>query len=678
MRGGFYFKLAKEGIRKNRRLYIPYLLTGTVMVMMSYIIFFLSSSEMLVHMKGGGILRTLLPVGSVVIATFSLMFMFYSSSFLIRQRYREFGLYHVLGMDKGDLNKIIFWENLISAGASIVSGLFFGILLSKLAELIMCNLLLEEITYDFRIDFSSAGKVLILFCGIYLLLFLRSHNKVRRSNSLELLHSANVGERAPKANWMFAVAGIVLLAVAYYIVVSIKQPLTALTWFFVAVLLVIVATYLLFISGSVALCRLLQKNKRYYYKPNHFISVSSMVYRMKRNGTGLASICVLVTIVLVMLSATLSLYIGAEDSLMQLYPKDISIRLLLPGMEYFNEESFDDMRNDVDAIVPEKEYAAEYAGVNIAGLFTEDGLQVDYASHQDFSFSTYENVGYVHIISLEDYNEMMGTNKKLEVDECLLYGFRTEYMQDTFTIENCQTLRVKEILTEMHTSVYATTQIVPTITLVVQNIPSLVEPLVPVHNTWGNDVMEVFWSYEFDLDGDDAAEIEVYNRLWDEIHDIIIKNPDGSSSFNLNSRAAERTTFYGLYAGLFFIGVLLSIIFLFAAVLIIYYKQISEGYEDQKRFSIMQNVGMTKRDISKSINSQVLTVFFTPLLLAGLHLAFAFSILWKLLQLFNFTNLTLMIFVTVGCFLVFALVYGVVYKITSNAYFNIVSASQVE
>lgn len=676
MRGSFYSKLAQEGIRKNRRLYIPYLLTGAVMVMMSYIIFFLSSSEMLVHMKGGGVLRTLLPVGSVVIAAFSLMFLFYSSSFLIRQRYREFGLYHVLGMDKKDLGRIIFWENLISAGVSIVSGLFFGILLSKLAELAMYNLLLEEITYDFRIDFASAGKVTILFCIIYLLLYLRSHHKVRRSNSLELLRSTDVGEKPPRTNWLLAFAGVILLAAAYYIAVSIKQPLTALTWFFAAVVMVIIATYLLFISGSVALCRLLQKNKRYYYKPNHFVSVSSMVYRMKRNGAGLASICVLATMVLVMLSSTLSLYIGAEDSLMQLHPKDISIRLFLPGMEYFNEESFDRMRNGVDAVVPEKQDIAEGAGVDIAGLFTEDGLLVDYASHQDFSFDTYESVGYVYMISLDNYNEMMGTSETLEAEECLLHCFRTEYSGDTFTIENCQPLRVKEVLDEMYVSGYAAMQMVPTITLVVPNISTLVAPLIPMRNAWGNGVMDVFWSYDFNLDGDEQAQLEAYDRLWDEIQNIVIANEDGSMSYSLNCRAAERTTFYGMYAGLFFIGVLLSIIFLFAAVLIIYYKQVSEGYEDQKRFAVMQNVGMTKRDIRKSINSQVLTVFFTPLLLAGLHLAFAFPIIWKLLQLFNFTNLILMILVTVSCFMVFALVYGFVYKLTSNAYFSIVSGAK--
>lgn len=677
MKAGFYFKLAKEGIRKNKRLYTPYLLTGAVMAMMSYIIFFLSSSEMLVHMKGGGVLRTLLPIGSVVIAVFSLIFLFYSSSFLVRQRYREFGLYNVLGMDKKDLGRIILWENLISAALSIMGGLFLGILLSKLAELAMHNLLLEEITYSFRVDFTSAGKVIILFGGIYLLLCLNAHWKMRRSNPLELLQSSNVGEKPTKANWLLALSGVFLLAVAYYIALTIKQPLTALAWFFVAVILVIIATYLLFISGSVALCRLLQKNKRYYYKPNHFVSVASMVYRMKRNGAGLASICVLITMVLVMLTSTLSLYIGAEDSLMQLYPKDISMRLYIPSMEYFNEEAFSGMRSGVDAIVPDKEAVAECAGVDIAGLFTEEGVLVDYESHQNFEFNAYEDVGYVHIISLADYNQMMGTNEILEADECLIHCFRTEYSGDTFSIENCETLRVKRVLDDMYVSGYAAMQMVPTVTLVTPDIPKLVEPLMSVKNTWGNSVLDIFWSYDFNMDVDAQAQIDAYDRLWDEIRNIVITNADGSCSFSLNCREAERTAFYGLYAGLFFIGVLLSIVFLFAAVLIIYYKQVSEGYEDQKRFAVMQNVGMTKKEIRRSINSQVLTVFFTPLMLAGLHLAFAFPIVWKLLQMFNFTNMPLMVLVTVGSFAVFALVYALVYKITSNAYFSIVSGAKV-
>ncbi len=669
----FYPKLAIDGIKRNRRLYFPYILTGMVMVMMSYIIYFLSASEMLEHIKGGGTLRTMFPLGSVVVALFSLIFMFYTNSFLIRQRNKEFGLYNVLGMDKSNLGRLMLWENLFVYGISVIGGLIFGIAFSKFAELIMYNLLSADITYSLRIDLASAGRVLILFTGIYFLLLLNSIIKVRRSNPLEMLRSENVGEKPPKANWILAALGIIILAYAYYIAISIEQPLTAIVWFLIAVILVIIATYLLFISGSVAFCRILQKNKNYYYKPNHFVSVSSMAYRMKRNGAGLASICVLVTIVLVILSATLSMFIGVEDSILTRYPKDISVRLSIPNMEYFNEETFSNMRDKIDSIVADKKDACDYSGIDVAGFFTEDGIIVEQSSLADFNISSYENIGYLHIITIDDYNRIMGTNESLANDECLLHCYRTEYSGDTFTIENCSPLKVKSVLSEMYISGYSAMQMVPTVTLVTSDINELVEPLLHIANSLGNSILEIFWSYDFDMDASPDAKIEAYNSIKAEIPNIIIPVENGSYSYTINCREEERSAFFGMYSGLLFIGVLLSIVFLFAAVLIIYYKQISEGYEDQKRFEVMQKVGMTKEDIRKSINSQVLTVFFLPLVLAGLHLGFAFPILWKLLQMFNFDNLPLMIGVTVASFGIFALVYAFVYKITSSVYYVIVS-----
>lgn len=673
MINSFYPKLAITGIIRNKRSYFPYILTGMVMVMMSYIIYFLSSSEMLDHIKGGGTLRTMFPLGSVVVALFSLIFMFYTNSFLIRSRNKEFGLYNVLGMDKSNLGRLMLWENLFVYGTSVTGGLIFGIAFSKFAELIMYNLLSVDVTYSLRIDLTSAGRVLILFTGIYFLLLLNSIIKVRRSNPLELIRSENVGEKAPKANWFLAVAGIIMLTYAYYIAISIEQPLTAIIWFLIAVILVIIATYLLFISGSVALCRLLQKNKNYYYKPNHFVSVSSMAYRMKRNGAGLASICVLVTVVLVILSATLSMFIGAEDSILTRYPKDIAIRLSIPSMEYFNEKTFSNMRSSIDSIVTDKEDGCDYSGIDIAGFFTEDGIIVEQSSLADFTISSYENIGYLHIITIDDYNRIMGTSESLENDECLLHCYRTEYFGDTFTIENCNPLKVKSILNEMYIPGYSAMQMVPTVTLVTSDINRLVEPLLHIANSLGNSILEIFWSYDFDMDASPDAKIEAYNSIKSEIPNIIIPVESGSYNYTINCREEERSAFFGMYSGLLFIGILLSIVFLFAAVLIIYYKQISEGYEDQQRFEVMQKVGMTKESIRKSINSQVLTVFFLPLALAGLHLAFAFPILWKLLQMFNFDNLPLMIGVTISSFGLFALVYAFVYKITSNAYYAIVS-----
>lgn len=678
MRTGFYAKMAWNGIQKNRRLYFPYVLTGAVMVMMLYIIFFLSSSEMLVHMKGGGVLRTLLPVGSVVITAFSVLFLFYSNSFLLRQRNREFGLYNILGVDKGNLGKIMGAEALFSAGIAIGSGLVLGIAFSKFAELVMHNLLHEEIVYSLRIDFASAIRVAAIFAGLYLLLLLNALWKVHRLSPLELLHSDQTGEKPPRANWALALTGIVLLAAAYYIALSIEQPMSAVIWFMIAVVLVIAATYLLFIAGSVALCRLLQKSKRYYYKANHFVSVSSMSYRMKRNGAGLASICILVTMVLVMLSATLSLYIGAEDALETQYPKDIAMRLYIPTGEDYHEDTFSGMREKIDALVPEKEAVVELSGISIGGLFTSEGMLVDQAAHGDFSLSTYDHVGYLNIISLADYNRITGEKETLAAGECLLYCFRTEYTGDTFTIENCDTLKVKKITDKMYISTFTSIQVVPEITLIVSDPPDLVEPIEKMGRERNRSFLERYWSCDFNLDADGEETVAAYQTIKENLGSIVIHQEDGGYSYALTCKEEERTGFYGMYAGLFFIAILLSLVFLFAAVLIIYYKQISEGYEDRSRFEIMQKVGMTRQDIRKSINSQVLTVFFAPLLLAGMHLVFAFPVLWKLLMLFNFSNLPLMIGVTAASFGVFALVYGLVYKITSNAYYAIVSGSEGE
>lgn len=488
---------------------------------------------------------------------------------------------------------------------------------------------------------------------------------------MELLHCENVGEKAPKANWISALLGLIVLISAYIIAVSIQQPLSAMIWFVIAVIMVILATYLLFVSGSVACCKLLQKNKRYYYRPNHFVSVSSMAYRMKRNGAGLASICILITMVFVTISATLSMYIGAEDSLQTMYPKDITLRMYIPSMEDFTEESFSFMRNGLNEIVPQKENYSEYAGIEIAGLFTDNGMIVDYSSHTNFDLSTYENVGYLHIISLQDYNAMMGTDHTLKPNECFLHCYRTTYQNNTFTIENGTPVTVKEILNDMYVSSYAA-MLVPTVTLVTDDIQTFISPIQKMEESKGS-LMERFWNCEFNVSGTAEEKIEICQTINRGIQDFAIRTESSGYGYSLNCKEEERTFFFGTYAGLLFVGILLSTVFLFAAILMIYYKQISEGYEDQKRFAILQKVGMTRQDIRRSINSQILTVFFLPLLLAGSHLAFAFPILWKLLQLFSFHNMTLMISVTAATFILLALIYALVYKITSRAYYTIVT-----
>ena len=320
MKTGFYPKLAFDGIRKNRRMYVPFICTCIGMVMMFYIISYLHYSDTIASMNGGQIMRSTLNLGSIVVGIFSCIFLFYTNSFLIRRRKKEFGLYHILGMGKLNIARILFWETLLTAVISLVLGIGFGILFSKLAELAMARLTHAQIIYSMHISPDSILFTLTVFGCIFILLFFNTLRQVHFSNAITLVKSESVGEKPPKGNILLGLLGMICLAAAYYLAVTVADPVSALGMFFIAVILVIVGTYLIMIASSVLFCRLLQKNKRYYYKANHFVSISSMAYRMKRNGAGLASICILATMVLVMLSTTVSLYFGMDDVLSNRYP----------------------------------------------------------------------------------------------------------------------------------------------------------------------------------------------------------------------------------------------------------------------------------------------------------------------------------------------------------------------
>lgn len=680
MRAGFYPKLAAGSIRKNKRLYFPYILTGGVMVMMYYILGFLTESPTLENMPGGSVLMTMLPMGCGVIALFSLLFLFYSNSFLIKQRYREFGLYNILGMDKRNINRIMLWETIFTSVIAVVAGLICGIALSKAAELVLLNMLDMEISFKLSVGLKALRNTIIVFGIIYLLILISSLIKVRRSRPLELMQEGRVGEKVLKRTWIFALAGVIILGIAYYLAISIEEPITALFAFFAAVLLVIVGTYLLFISGSVAFCRLLQKNKKYYYKPNHFVSVSSMVYRMKRNGAGLASICILLTMVLVMLSSSASLYFGEEDSLQNRYPNNVNIKVSYSDISGISDENIDMLSEDVAGCMGDGDYNAdsdELMGLRtcvVSGMFTKDGILLDPASAESFSDVSYDNLGYMYVMSIEDYNNRMDENKTLEDDECLIYYNRLETQWKTFKVEYGNTYKVKERLDEYRVGGDEMAMTMPCVYFVVNDLGDFIEPMEDLRNSVDQLYFSCEWSCSFDTDS-----VEEELAAADNIKAVLAKAAESDASitsFYVHSRQEQRDGFYEMYGSLFFLGIMLSIVFLMAAVMIIYYKQISEGYEDSGRFEIMQKVGMTKRDIKKSINSQMLTVFFAPLVMAGIHLAFAYPFISKIMLMFAFDNTMLNIMVTAGCFVVFGVFYAVVYKITSSVYYNIVSGKE--
>lgn len=679
MKRGFYAKLAFTGIRKNKRLYVPYILTCIGMVMMFYIVAFLSYSPVLTGIPGGDTLQMILSLGTGVVGVFALIFLFYTNSFLMRRRKKEFGLYNILGMGKGNLARVLLWESLMIAAVALGGGLLAGIALSKIAELGMVNLLQGEVGFSLTLEPEAILQALLLFGVIFLLILLNTLRQIHLSNPIALLHSENVGEKPPKANWILALMGAIILAAAYYLAVTIESPVETLLWFFVAVIMVIIATYMLFVAGSVVICKVLQKKKGYYYKTSHFVSVSSMVYRMKRNGAGLASICILCTMVLVMLSSTVCLYIGTEDSIRSRYPRNINLDVTIEDLNDMDSKKMDTIRTLSEKVVSENGQSTnnilDYQVAAFAGYMKNGIIETDSSHLVDFQLDYYSDVWQVFLVPLSDYNRLMGEDETLNPDEVLIYTTKsTEYQYDTIAFGDREPLKVKKVVPTFADNGVDAMQVIPSLYIFISDFNATVEPLLSITDLRDQQLIEMHWFYGFDLSGNDAIQIAIQDQLEAAIGQTGLL----TDNFHINCEGAakERSGFYGLYGGLFFLGILLGTVFLFAAVLIMYYKQISEGYEDQSRFAIMQKVGMTKREIKKSINSQILTVFFLPLITSGVHLAFAFPMIYKLLALFSLTNLELLILVTICCYLIFALFYVLVYRITSKAYYSIVSGAR--
>lgn len=676
MKNGLYTKLAWTGIQKNRKLYLPYMLTCIGMVMMCYIVSFLKYSPVFGSLPGGDTVQAFLNMGFGVMCVFSLLFLFYTNSFLIRRRKKEFGLYNILGMGKKNLALVLGIETLLIALITLAAGLFCGILFSKLAELGIVKILGGTADFSFHIDLQSIRDTLLLFVVIYTLLYLNTLRQLHLTNPIELLHSENAGEKPPKGNALVALFGAVLLIAAYVLAVSIEDPIAAMIWFFVAVIMVILATYLLFISGSVTICRLLQKNKKYYYKTNHFISVSSMRYRMKRNGAGLASICILCTMVLVMVSSTVCLYIGKEDSLRMRFPRNYNLNVSVESLDMLHGEPVRQSLDALNSICENHGYAPtnvlSYPTAAFAGLIQNDRILLEVPESVN-QLMDIENLWQFFIISLEDYNRLMGASETLADDEVMVYVTKDQtYDAPTLTIGTGEPLKVKKQAESFVDNGVDAMQVMASLYIIVPDFDAAVTAFSEQQTP-----AELNYIYAFDLSCSDDTQIALQQEMDAALSEIETQAGEGSG-FNLllEGVASERSFFYGMYGGLFFLGILLGIVFIFAAVLIIYYKQVSEGYEDQSRFEIMQKVGMTGREIRRSINSQVLTVFFLPLIMAGVHLGFAFPLIRKLLLIFSLTNFKLLILVTVCCYLIFALFYVLVYRATSRAYYSIVSAGE--
>ena len=681
MKNGLYLKLSVNGIKKNKKLYLPYLITCICMVMMFYLIDYLAVSPQFAQIKGGDIMQMILGFGSGVIAIFSLILLYYTNSFLIRRRQREFGLYHILGMGKIDLVKIMVFENLIISVVTIAGGIVGGILFSKLGELLAAKILGSNAGLSMKISVPALVATALLFLAIFALIMLRMIVSVYRLKPVELLRSEKTGEKPPKANWIFAVIGLLLLGVAYYLSLTIKDPLAAMVWFMVAVVLVILATYLLFIAGSVAFCKMMQKKKGYYYKTNHFISISSMIYRMKRNGAGLASICILSTMVLVMVSSTTSLYLSMEHGLNLRYPKSVQIEM------YTNPEQTEEMKETqngqivdlVQNVLKEHNQTAEnpenYRMLTVSGIASKNEIYFNPENAPGVNgVNTFDHLKMIYALPMEEYNRIMGTNLELASGEAYLYTKDSDFAYDQIMVENSGTWSIKGYLDKMISNGNDVSNMNSSLYLVVPGLEDI--KALEEGNVSGSYEK---WYYNFDLSCGDKEQIKIQNEIEEKINALAEQESDSIFfGVSTDSRAASRADYQALYGGLFFLGILLGVVFILGMVLIIYYKQITEGYEDQDRFQILMKVGMTPKEVRQTINSQVMTVFFLPLVVAGIHTAFAFPMIEKMVQLLAFTDRKFLILVTVCSYLVFALFYIIVYLVTSKQYYKIVSGKQEE
>ena len=660
----FYPKLAFNGIKKNKRLYFPYLLTCSVMVMMMYITLYLARSESIANTPRGAWAQLCLWLGIIVISLFSLLFLFYSFSVLIKNRSREFGLYNVLGMNKRNIARILLWESIYTLITSILCGLFAGILLSRLAQLCLYKLIGTEPESGLLIDLGAVLITFFIFAVILFLLLLYSFVRIGRLSAVKLLHSEKEGEKAPKGNIFAALIGAVLLCIAYYLSVTTNAGIDAIFIFFIAVILVIAASYLLFISGSVSLCRMLKKNKKYYYRANHFVSVSTMAYRMKKNGAGLASICILSTMVLVMLTSTISLFSGIQTSTL-IRSRDISL-LIQYGSDKLGDtltEYCDTALDTVKKNGGEPENLLSYDYLEVGGLYIDGEIIMKPVEVADNASAN--QIRDIYFITLSDYNRINGLCETLSDGELLIAG--EEITGGGIKINGTQYSAKQAPMPQDIT--YGET-IFEVMFVVLPDSKALYDMCLMNNEVYGESASQLTRYYGFDV-GVDSAEEE---RLAGCVENALAEKYRGDERtiFFVEARCKTYDMLVATYGGLLFLGIFLGLVFVFATVLIIYYKQVSEGYEDRDRFATMRSVGMTEREIKKSINSQTLTVFFAPLIAAGVHLAFAFPIIAKTIRMFGFADTPLLLISNIICFAVFALFYIFAYKITSGIYLKII------
>lgn len=646
-----YSRLAFTNIKNNKTLYMPYIISGMVMIAMFYVMMFLNNSKGLGKVPGAEILVDIMGLGCGIIAIFSYIFLFYTNSFIIKRRKKEVGIYNILGMEKRHIARVLIIETLTVALAAIVSGIIAGILFSKLLIMFLYRIINIKAQINFTVSTSAVVNTILIFGVLYFLTLIYNLMQVKLANPIELLRGGNVGEKEPKSKWLIAIIGLGCLAGGYYIAITTKSPLQVLSLFFVAVLLVIVGTYLLFISGSIVILKALRKNKKFYYNKKHFAAVSGMIYRMKQNA-------------------------GMEGELKQRYPSDISV------YSWYKEVPADVNLDD----------ALKEAAADSDKIIADSACNVkDSKSYTYFSWTVFRegtefkpvlsfdnDISLLYFVTGDEIDEMETgfkerLNKKipqLDTGSVAVYGTEKfngdiiNLLGKEFKVAATEKTAVSKdsYMSSMYGGVYY---------VVVDSKATLAE-IFNLNNSLGEDSVPTMLNNEIDynLYGSSEDKLAVAKALDKHFEENSVKSD--VSGFYEESRDANREQIYVLYGGLFFIGIFLGTMFLMVTVMIIFYKQISEGYDDKARYEIMEKVGMSNDEVKKSITSQVRMVFFLPIILAACHLAAAFPLLRRLLVMFNLTDVKLIVICMVATLFVFMVIYYIVFKITSRAYYRIV------
>ena len=669
--GKLYFKLAKTNLSNNKPFYIPYIISSIITVAMLYMMSFLSDNKGLNKIMGADSLATIFRLGVGIIVIFSYIFLFYTNSFIIKRRKKEIGVYNILGMEKRHLSKVLFVETIYSAIISLVCGIIVGIAFSKFILMVLYGIIGIHKTVEFFVNIHGIILCVVSFGILFLLTFLYNFMQIKLTNPIELLRGTNVGEREPKTKIFMTIVGVVCLAIAYYIAITTENPLNVLTLFFVAVLLVIIGTFALFTAGSITLLKLLRNNKKFYYNKRHFMAVSGMLYRMKQNAAGLASICILSTMVLVVISTTVSMYVGIQDELMARYPNDVCVTVDYNSVIDKSSEIEKAIFDEIDSAEVKNKKAFSYLSVFVGQKgddFTTDKEHLSYQNSYLFyilskdDFIKKDSSFKDKIGNISKGEAVVVLNKKYDKKDIKIFG-KNYKVNKSFEHTEDNDLYMISTLNGLGY-------------IILDNDESVQELYDMQEKMLGKGANYYTNKIRFDFkSGNKKQKAAAYKKIDNAVKKYFKENKNDKkeiSSYWVESRQENEQNFYLLYGGLFFLGIFLGTMFLIVTVMIIFYKQITEGYDDRERYQILEKVGMSSREVKDTIKSQIRIVFVLPIFAAAVHVTAAFPMVNRILKMLNLNNEKLFAGCLAATIIVFAVIYYLVFKVTSRAYYKIV------